>query len=529
MSERDASTRAQRGRRILPVALVTALLAVTCAPDVALADGILFESYVGTRPAEADRIAMLVHAVFDRRGFIVDLPTLTRLFHEHAFRQGVVAPRFGEILRKQSLAGANDFSDGNFRRAADGLGKLITAMRQNALVVARDPKNRELALRALVYYALACGRLAEAQEAAPTEAERYARLRDDTMTEVIRSFPSKIITAKSFGEESELLFQRIRDQLNKAGRGKLSIAVSDPDAVIYINEIVQGTAKVEVGDLLPGVYRVLLQMSTGEARQYEVEVTANQVARLAVDWDVDSLFVVGDWVGFKYPTEKEHAREAQLVSELAKKHSNAYVAATVTIARVRGRAAVTGTSYSVISGKLLRSGRVELTGTISDERALDHLVDYLMVHAAVEGVTPVDHPEYIAPTTLEPEHVAAPVEPAPAPPVVETAVTSPPPAPAPRRSHTWPMWAAAGGAVTAFAIGGYALYRYYGPCGRQEDLCRTYVPYAGAEGYAALGAGVALSALSAYWFIRTTNAPNTTRVTMAPLRNGAVVGCAGSF
>ena len=72
----------------------------------------------------------------------------------------------------------------------------------------------------------------------PDAAAKFERLRDDTMVEVIRTFPSKVITSKDFGDEGEELFLRIRDQVNKAGRGRISIAISDPDAVIYINEIV---------------------------------------------------------------------------------------------------------------------------------------------------------------------------------------------------------------------------------------------------------------------------------------------------
>jgi hypothetical protein len=407
-------------------------------------------------------------------------------------------------------------------------------MRQNSLVLTRDPKNRELALRTMVFYALACGRLAKANGVMPAEAEKLTRLRDETMVEVIRSFPSKIITAKAFGVEAEELFLRLRDELDKSGRGGLSISVSDLDAVIYINEIVHGTAKVDVGDLLPGIYRVLLQMSTGESRQYDIEVTAKQVSRLAVDWDVDSLLVVGAWVGFKYPTEKEHAREAQLVRQLAQKRSNADVAATVTITHVHGRPAVIGTTYAVASGKLLQSGRVELAGTISDERTLDHLVDYMMGHATAEGVTPVEHPEYTPPPPdPAPEIEDTPASPAP-PSATTAAVTAttrnrlgPAAAATPR---TWPRWAAASGAAVMLAAGGYALYKHHAPCGPgiEDRDCKVHYKYAEVNGYAAIGAGVALGIIATYLSIRGVDRP-TPRVTVAPSRAGAVIGWATEF
>ena len=113
------------------------------------------------------------------------------------------------------------------------------------------------------------------------QAATFARLRGQMMTEVIRSFPGMDITGKELGIEAEALFLKIRDELNKAGRGKLSTTVHDPDAVIYINEGVRGRSKVDVGDVVPGSYRILVQMSVGEARKYTVEVAANQLARLA--------------------------------------------------------------------------------------------------------------------------------------------------------------------------------------------------------------------------------------------------------
>ena len=101
-------------------AVIALVMIVAFASDIraAVADRLVFESYVGTRPADAERIAVLVHSVFDRRGFIVDLPTLTRLLQEHAYRPGVVAPKFEEVLRSDARSGENDLGAAALRSTA---------------------------------------------------------------------------------------------------------------------------------------------------------------------------------------------------------------------------------------------------------------------------------------------------------------------------------------------------------------------------------------------------------------------------
>ena len=516
------------GRRILSFLIAIATLVSTL--RAAVADSLLLESYVGARPPDADRIAVLVHAVFERRGFVVDIPTLTRLLQEHAYRPGLVNPKFEDVLRNTSRTAENDYTGRRFKKAVKDLARLIGLMRQNALVLTHDPKNRDLALRAMVFYALACGRLATAKDATASDAELYGRLRDETMAEVIRTFPSKIIKATDFGSEAEDLYVAIRDELNKSGRGGLSISVSDLDAVIYINEVVHGTAKVDVGDLLPGVYRVLLLMSNGESRVYDIEVTAKQVSHLAIDWDIDSLLRVETWVGLSYRDEKEHAREARIMRQLSQKRTSADIAATYTVTHVHHHPAVIATSYAVSSGKLLQSGRVELNGTIADETALDHLVDYIKGHTEVEGVTPIEHPEYTPPPDPEP---AAP-DPPPDPPAPTVAVpatpTNHPDAADLPTARTWPKWSAASGAVVMFALGGYSLYRNYEPCGFgvKPENCRYYYRRAASIGYVSIGIGAALGALATYWFVRDAHRSSTT-VTIAPSRAGAVIGWGTGF
>lgn len=473
------------------------LLAFAIGPKAAHADRLLFESYVGDRPADAARVIPLIRSVFERHGFTVDPLVLAMYFRDHAYRPGLVAPRFAETLKRAALRAEDDFSEEKYPKMVADLGNQILAMRQNPQIFTREPKHREFALRVLVFYALACGRQARALADKPDEAARLERLRDDTMAEVIRSFPSKIITSKDFGDEGEALFLRIRNQVNQLGRGRIAVTSSDPDAVIYINEIVHGTAKVNAGDFVPGIYRVLIQMPTGEARQYELEVTANQTSRLVVDWGIDSLITLDGWVGFRYLTEKEHAREATLVQLLAQAHTNASMAATVTLRHTRGHLEVIGTSYDARSGKLLHSGSVELAGNPSNDTMLNRLVDCLMGELCAEGVLPAGHPEYMPPPVPEIPETAPTATPAPVLAALP-ATSNRAPVVAPS-DPAWPKWLAAGSSAAMLAMGGYVLYEGNTVCGWGEPACKISPAYP-IVGYTALGVGLAICALSWYGF-----------------------------
>jgi hypothetical protein len=488
-------------RRVVGRSLVV-LLASAIGTRAAEADRLLLESHVGNRSPDAARIAPLVRSVFERHGFTVDPLVLASYLREHAYRPGLVAPRFGESLKRASLRAEDDFTDEKYKKMIDELGNLIIAMHQNSAVFTREPKLREFAVRVMVFYALACGRQARVLADKPTEAARFERLRDDTMAEVIRTFPSKLITSRDFGDEGEELFLRIREQVNQAGRGRISIITIDPDEVVCVNEIVRGTAKVSAGDFVPGVYRVLILAPTGEARQYEVEVTANQTSRLVVDWGLDSLIVLDGWAGFKYPTEKEHAREATLVHVLSQKHTNASMTATWTVTRTRGHLAVTGTSYDTFTGKILHSGSVELTGSPASDTMLNRLADCLVGESCAEGVLPVGHPEF-TPPPADPNPIInaeldEPASSKKAPTVVLKASESQPSASAsaPRSS---PRWLTAGGSAAMLALGGYLVYKGNTICGWGHPGCE--VPWAyDVVGYAALDIGIVLGTASVYWF-----------------------------
>lgn len=471
--------------------------------STAHADRLLFESYVGNRPAEAARIAPLIRTVFERHGFTTDPLVLAMIFREHAYRPGLGAPYFAERLKRIAQRAEDLFWDENYLKVIEDLGNLIIAMRQNPLTFAKEPKYREVALRALVFYALACSRQAKVLAAEATkadEAAKFERLRDDTLAEIMRSFPSKIFTKKEFGDEGVKLLSDARGQVSRGGRGRISITTSDRDALIYLDEIAQGTAKADVDDLIPGVYRVLIVVPSGEAREYQVEVTANQISRFAEDWGIDSLLVLGSaYAGFKYRTEKDHALEATLVQTLAQAHTNASIAATITITYTRGRFGVTGTSYDAVTGQILQSGHVELTGSPPNDTMINRLAECLIAavgETCAEGVLPVSHPEFTPPPPPPPPKPDdSPFLPVPeAPPSVTARKDD-----SPGAARSWPKWLSAGGSAALVVGGAYLVNKGRHQCGLPGSDCQIPLSYA-VGGYAALDAAVALGAMSVYWF-----------------------------
>ena len=267
--------------------------------------------------------------------------------------------------------------------------------------------------------------------------------------------------------------------------------------------MVHGTAKVEVGDIVPGTYRVLIQAPTGDSRQYDVEVAASQVARLAIDWDLDSLINVGSWVGFHFPTEKEHAREAMLVHQLAEKHTDASVAATLTITSAHGHVAVIGTSYGVQHGRLLRSGIVELPGRpADDEKQLNRLVEYIMGVPSGDGVQAVAHPEYTPLPASETVDVFSMARPMP-PSAAEAPGQDGPAAAA--DPHEVSRWLVAGGATASLSVAAAGLY----------VSNQRVKPI----GYVALGAGMVLGGLAMYLFLDGPSDSKASRIAVTPSRS----------
>ncbi len=514
------------------------------------ADSFAVETYVGSRPAEAERVMARLRPILLREGFVADPAMLSTMFAEHRTQPGLLDPRFdGDKWTKRIEDGVSAYVDADtdaaFDLAATILGPQLAVARRNRLVLAREPKYREEMRRALIYYALARGRQSTAAEkranAAGKDADRdrfsehaaaAATDRDAAMADLIRTYPRQVILTKDFGGEAELLFQRSRREADSLGRARLEVSSIDPDAVVYFNEMVQGRSKATIGDLVPGRSRVLVEAPSGEALEYSVELIANQTSRITADLEFDSMLHLGPWVGFTYRSAKDRAGEAELVVKLARSTSGS-VAATISVARRNGRSVVSGTVYGALNGKLGRSAEVVLTGR-DDDGMLFHLSRYLATGVGVEYVTVLEHPEYTAPPAAPLQEI--PVTPPPTL-VKEAAASSAPlpPAREPTRSATTsddglpryllPTLVIAGG-LGAVAAGTYISWTVTpSEAGPQQKYLYSKPGIA-----LAVGGGVVTIFGGYLWYRAWRSAgPPKTAPTMALSSNGATIGWAAAF
>ncbi|HEY4244026.1 MAG TPA: hypothetical protein VGM88_29640 [Kofleriaceae bacterium] len=314
--------------------------------------------------------------VLEKYGYVAKPDALVKIFGERNSRPGQADPRYsGPQFAADVEVGVNAYVDLEYERAAKLLDAAIMRARENPIVLAREPQYRDAMLRGLLYYALANGRRADdANRAVATEA---AAARDDAMAELIRSFPTKVILRKDYGQEAEQLYAKMRKQLDGAGRGRIEIGADAADTVIYVDETVRGQHAATIADLVPGHYRVLAQFQGGESRQYDVEVLANQASRVVVDSELDPTLTVADWVGFRFANDADRAaQEGRLVSKLVRSNTADLIAATFTIVAENHRITVIGSMYAAATGHFVRAGMIELVND-HDREGLDQLAAYL--------------------------------------------------------------------------------------------------------------------------------------------------------
>jgi hypothetical protein len=141
--------------------------------------------------------------------------------------------------------------------------------------------------------------------------------------------------------------------------------------------------KAALVDLIPGTYRVFLDVPGTSGRQYEVEVRANADTRLEVDWQVDAaLTVSSQWVGFVFATEAERNRESIYAGALARRWASDTIIVVGTT-RLQGRSAVIATMYRA-RGEVVRSALVVTSG--NDDARLRSLARFIADGTPSQGL-----------------------------------------------------------------------------------------------------------------------------------------------
>lgn len=264
-----------------------------------------------------------------------------------------------EELFKQIEAGYRMWLRGEFVTAEAQLSAVVDSMTRNPAVVVPNLAFRAAATRAYVGLAMSRRRLANVAGAA------------EAISELIRTLPEQPVTKGNFGAEAEKYYNEIRRSLDASPRGKLIIDVTNPDAQIFINE--QGRARGETfkGDILPGTYRVMVQVA-GTSRRFRVPVKPNSTVRLSVDWDaVSRMSVTSNGLELRISEyDMKHA------PSLARRFLRAAESSRAVIVLAVEKRVMTGWLMSVESNHITRAGRINL-GVDAGRRA-QQLAQYLL-------------------------------------------------------------------------------------------------------------------------------------------------------
>ncbi|MBP9086903.1 MAG: hypothetical protein KBG15_12335 [Kofleriaceae bacterium] len=426
---------------------------------------------------------------------------------------------------------------GEFAAAEAQLNAAMRAVGRNPGTVVADAAFRSAITRGLV--GLALSRKRRKQAAGAVEA----------MTELIRSLPEQPVTTAEFGPEAERFYQQIRRNLDSAPRGRLIVDVTRSNAQIFINE--QGRAKGAAfsADMLPGRYRIMVQVA-GEARRYVVVIRGNAETRLLIDWDA-SQYVHSTPAGLMVKLPRGTSAAAGAVTRRFLQAAGHHVGTFVVLAVTPTATGLTlvGSVVDIESAKVLRRAQILLRR--DNRQRARQLAAYLASGASGQGVERVDSETTVG-RAAEPEAPApkeaefAPVAVSPAASVARIALDSDAEFPdrvgaAPaivgrseqrvrRSGYAW--WAAGTGvlAVGAVVTGLYLVQLDGSPsCNGGIAQCPNLHATAPA-GYAVLAGGSALAVASgvftyAWW----SSGSRTKVIAMMPFGDGVMATWGGRF
>ncbi len=256
------------------------------------AEGIVVQSFTGARPENAAQLLGPLLDELSLRGFAVT-DALSRNY-EHRVSRVATAPMPDDFASAVER-GHKAWIDGHFGDAIDTLGVLVDSAHANAAVVAQNQAHREKLFKALVALALSHQRRGDLAEARAT------------LAEILRSFPDAQLSRSIYGPEAFQLFESVRRDVGHAGRARLSIKAPET-AAVFINEHFERVGSFTKTDLIPGVYRVFVQVGRRTSRTHAIEVRADDERVIAFDIDYEVSLHTSPWTGFEFATSAQ--REA---------------------------------------------------------------------------------------------------------------------------------------------------------------------------------------------------------------------------
>jgi hypothetical protein len=445
--------------------MMTCLLVMTRKVDASPANPspiLVLEAYVGRRPANLDRFMSPLRDQLERHGFAARPETISKLFGSRIPRPGILDHEVttAHILELVNT-GYEAFSRARFDEAASKLTDAIGKIERNSALLVLDTGNQEAVNRAHVGLALSQSRLGLTDQATAT------------MAELVRMSRTQPLSRNEHGPTAEQFARTVYEQASSKRRGRLRIDTGNPRAMIFVDYQIRGMGTAALGDLIPGVYHVLVQGPQTSGLAYEVEVPEGADVELDASWEIDaSLIVSSRWIGFEFADDMARRKEAAYGGSLAQRWSGRESFAIMGAMKLQGRPALIGTLY-LTTGKVLRSAVIVLEDALddADDATLGALARFLADGTPADGIEVVVGDGDVAPAS-----------------------------PGRRRSTLPAKLLLVGGA--AAVIAGGVLYAYDeddSPVGQKEP---TYFDSAapglalGAAGAVAIGVGVCLWARS---------------------------------
>jgi hypothetical protein len=288
-----------------------------------------------------------------------------------------------ETLAKHLKDGINKWIGGEYENAAKTLKMALAEAAMNPAIVVADPTLRPLIQRAYVARAVSLFRLDRKDEA------------KDAIADLVRMTPQPSIL-DTWGTIPDKVFQLSRQDLQIRGTGSLSIQISDPNAVFYLNAAGQPHRSAFAADMLPGVYQVFVTDTAKRSRRYRVEVIPREHTVLTIDWHRDSTLEVSvprftstgqplparrPRIGFTFPSFEERRFESALAGSVAEQVPGSLV---LVVGRVMwdDQDAMLGAMYAP-NQPPVRVGLVHG----NDLDAARDLVKFLMTDQPAPGVT----------------------------------------------------------------------------------------------------------------------------------------------
>jgi hypothetical protein len=336
------------------------------APGAAALPPIVLEAHVGDRTPEAIAALRPVLDELEQRGCAASIDSIDKTLGGEAPRPGIldVGTTWANIAQEIEI-GVAFFEDGKFKDADGALSSAVRHFKRNPSLVALDTNEKAL-INAFVHLAMSQDRLKRTAEARATMVE---------LQRMSSTPPDRI----EYGPRALELYASSQPPAQARGRGILTITVSEPNAMIFVDNRYRGLGHMSMADVMPGPHTLLVQVPGTEGRQYGLIVRPNETAELRIDWQTDSrLHLARPWAGLRYSSESDREREAIYARPLAQRWGRRSVI-VVGPTRLGGLPVLLGVVYPAtgeVSGafvslssserRLRDLGRFLVDGTVSD-------------------------------------------------------------------------------------------------------------------------------------------------------------------